>query len=252
MVADAGRDIHRNMGLEHQTVEFGLELLAGTSGVLFRKGSVQAQIAVTSNIQAGVHAAHHIVETIKSLENRRYTPKGEADRTIVRRLNRIAKIQETDKTELQITLRTPGAKRPTAAIFGEAAIATAISLQAPVFQMQDTAISGKLYELKADVADEEEQKGFWGELRRDNGETWRVQFPQEKRREVAALFSEQVQITGTAKYYRIATPKLIAKTITPDTERDYESAFDELYGSDRKAFPEGFAQALLEMRGDDE
>jgi hypothetical protein len=24
MVADAGRDIHRNMGLEHQTVEFGL------------------------------------------------------------------------------------------------------------------------------------------------------------------------------------------------------------------------------------
>ncbi|HEX4311782.1 MAG TPA: hypothetical protein VHZ25_17255 [Acidobacteriaceae bacterium] len=251
MVADAGRQVQRDMGMERPTAEFGLEILAGSGGVLFRKGSVQAQIAVTSNVQAGLLAAHRVVDTIKSLETRHYTPDGETDRTIVRRLNRIAKIQETDKTEMQFSLRRPGGKQPIAAIFGEAAVATAISLQAPVFQMQDTTVTGKLYELKTDTSDEEE-KGFWGELRRDNGETWRVQFAQERKRDVAALFSEQVQITGTAKYYRIATPKLIVKTITPDTERDYESAFDELYGTDKKAFPEGFAEALREMRGDDE
>lgn len=252
MVADAGREVQRDMGLETPNADFGLELLAGTSGVLFRRGSVQAQIALTSNVQAGLLAAHRVVDTIKSLEKKRYTPEGEADKTIVRRLNRIAKIQETDKTEMQFSLRKPGAKQPTTAVFGEAAVATAISLQAPVFQMQDATITGKLYELKTDTSDEEGEKRFWGELRRDNGETWRVQFPQERRRDVAALFSEQVQISGTAKYYRIATPKLIVKAIAPDTERDYESAFDELCGSDKKAFPEGFAQALREMREDDE
>jgi hypothetical protein len=74
MVADAGRDIQRDMGIDHPTAEFGLELLAGADGVVFRKGSVQAQIAVTSNLKTGVLAATRIVETINSFEEKQVRP----------------------------------------------------------------------------------------------------------------------------------------------------------------------------------
>jgi hypothetical protein len=251
MVADAGREIQRDMGFERATAEFGLELLAGADGVVFRKGSIQAQVAITSNVQAGVLAATRIVETIDSLGKRKYTPANDTDRTIVRRLNRIARIQETDKTEMSFAVKKPGAKTRSAATFGEAAIASAFSLQAPVFQMEDTIIFGKLYELKDTDQGEEGEKGFWGELRRESGEVWRIQFAQSDAESVAKLFRRQVQVTGTAKYYRIAAPKLVVKSISLDNERDYLNAFDELLGCDKSIYPESFDQALKEMRGDD-
>jgi hypothetical protein len=39
-----------------------------------------------------------------------------------------------------------------------------------------------------------------------------------------------VVVTGKAVHYRIATPKIIADTIAADAERDYETAFDEVFG----------------------
>lgn len=237
MVADAGRDIQRSMGLDRPTGEFGLEILAGTNGVIFRKGSVQVQVAVTSNVETGVLAGTRIIETIDSLGKKKYAPADESDRNIVRRLNRIAKIQETDKTEMQFAIRKPGAKAKSIATFNEAAIATAFSMQAPVFQVESMTVSGKLCELKDTHADDEDEDGFWGELRRDNGENWRIKFRTEDADSAAKLFRKQVQVTGIAKYYRIAAPKLTAKSITLDTERDYEAAFDQLFGCDKKSIP---------------
>ncbi|MGD0510847.1 MAG: hypothetical protein ABSA33_03315 [Candidatus Micrarchaeaceae archaeon] len=251
MVTDAGRDIQRSMGMDRPTGEFGLELLAGTDGVLFRKGSVQVQVAVTSNVQTGILAATRIVETIDSLGQKKYVPVDESDRSIIRRLNRIAKIQETDKTEMQFSIKRPGEKTKNAAIFNETARATAFSLQAPVFQMEDITVSGKLCELKVAHPEDDEESGFWGELRRDNGEIWRIQFRMGDADTVTRLFSKQVQIMGSVKYYRISTPKLIAKNITPDTERDYEAAFDELFGCDKKIYPASLDEALKDMRGDE-
>jgi hypothetical protein len=251
MVADIGREIQRDLGIEKPTGDFGLELLAGRDGILFAPGSVQAHIAITSNIDTGVLAAQRVVSTINSLSNKETTIATDAERNVVRRLNRINKIRERDKTELHLVLQRPGKHKPTEATFGAAAAATAWSLQAPVFEMEGTTIFGKLYELKDTDPEDEGTRGFWGELRRETGETWRIQFAAESAEKVTGLFRKQVAVTGTAKYYRIAAPKLVASDIAPDQERDYEKVFDELYGCDRKVYGDDFQKALKEMRGED-
>jgi hypothetical protein len=251
MVADAGRELQQSMGLDRANGDFGLELLAGADGVVFRKGSVQAQIAVTTNVETGILAASKIVDTINSLGNKKYAQVDEADRQIIRRLNRIASIQETDKTEMMFSVRRPGVRARFAATFSEVAIATASSMQAPVFQMEDMTLSGKLCELKDTHGDDEEEKGFWGELRRDNGEIWRIQFRPDDIQDAAQLFRKQVRMTGTAKYYRITAPKLMVKSIALDTDRDYETAFDELVGCDEKIYPGTLSDVLRDLRGDD-
>ena len=43
-------------------------------------------------------------------------------------------------------------------------------------------------------------------------------------------------VTGTAVYYRVATPEVIAASISSDPERDYLSAFDELHGCYKDVF----------------
>lgn len=251
MVLDAGREIQRNSGVDSDTVEFGLELLAGKQGFLFKSGSVQAQIAITANTQTGLLAVERILETIELLGSKQYIPATEADRSIVRRLNRVAKIQQHDKTELQLAVARPGVVAPPRkAVFGEAAAATAWLIQAPVFQMEDMVLYGKLFELKDKDTDEDGDHGFWGELRRENGELWRIQFDHKDTKKAADLFRQQVSIRGTAKYYRIAAPKLIAEEIAVDKDRDYEAAFDELIGCDKAIYPGGLADALSDLRGD--
>ncbi len=251
MFSDVGREIQRDMGMEKPTGDFGLELLAGPEGIIFRSGSIQAHVAITSNIDTGILAARHIVGTIDSLAKKKLILATEADRSLVRRLNRINRIRERDKTELQLVLQRPGKHKAEQATFNAAAAATAWSLQAPEFEMEGVTIYGKLYELKDTTLEDESRAGFWGELCREGGQTWRVQFTAESGEKATQLFRKQVAITGTAKYYRIAAPKLVARDITQDQERDYEKAFDELYGSDRTIYGDDFQKALQEMRGDD-
>jgi len=251
MILDIGREIQRDLGIEKPTADFGLELLAGPEGILFFPGSVQAHIAITSNIDSGVLAAQRVMSTINSLAKKQATITTEAERNVVRRLNRINRVRERDKTELHLVLQRPGKHKPVEAIFNAAAAATAWSLQAPVFEMEGTTLYGKLYELKDTDPAEEGTKGFWGELRRETGETWRIQFPAESSEKVAGLFRKQVAVTGTAKYYRIAAPKLVATDIAPDQERDYVQAFDELYGVDKEIYGDNFEKAMKEMRGED-
>jgi len=69
----------KNTAVIERRTEFGLELLAGNQGLLFQGGSVQAQIAITANTQAGVLAAKLIVNTVYSLQRGEYSPEGEAD-----------------------------------------------------------------------------------------------------------------------------------------------------------------------------
>ena len=250
MIADAGREIQTDMGMDKPTADFGLELLAGPQGMLFRPGSVQAQMAITNNIQIGILAAKRVVDTIESLAKRKYIVTSEADRSIVRRLNRINRVRQIDKTEVHLLLARPGSKKPIEAVFNEAAAASAWSLQAPVFEVEGMTVYGKLYELKDTDPSDEEKRGFWGELRRDNCETWRIKFHREDIDRVAVLFRKQVMITGTAKYYRIQAPLLIATDIQQDKERDYETAFDELYGCDRDVYGTDFNKAMKVMRDD--
>jgi hypothetical protein len=251
MILDVGREIQRDLGIEKPTADFGLELLAGPKGILFSPGSVQAHIAITSNIDSGVLAAQRVVSTVNALAKKEAVVSSDAERNVVRRLNRINKVRERDKTELHLVLQRPGKHKPAEATFNATAAATAWSLQAPVFEVEGTTLYGKLYELKDSDPADESTKGFWGELRRETGETWRVQFPADKADEAAVLFRKQVAVTGTAKYYRIAMPKLVVSDIALDQERDYEKAFDELFGIDRQIYGDDFDKALKDMRGED-
>jgi hypothetical protein len=251
MILDIGRDIQRDMGIENPTADFGLELLAGPEGILFSPGSVRANVAITSNVDNGVLAAQRVVSTINALANKQAVITTESERNVVRRLNRINRMQERDKTELHLVLQRMGEHKPTEATFNAAAAATVWSLQAPVFEVEGLTIYGKLFELRDTDPEDEGTKGFWGELRRENGETWRIHFRPNIAEKVAGLFRKQVAVTGTGKYYRIAAPKLEAADISVDEERDYEKAFDELFGSDRHIYGDDFDKALKDMRGED-
>ena len=251
MIADMGRDIEHDLGIENPIGEFGLQLLASPQGVIFKRGSIEAQVAITSNVDTGILAAKRVVDVINSLSNKKAALASDAERSVVRRLNRINKISERDKTELHLVLTKPGEKKPLEATFNAAAAATAWSLQAPVFEMEGTTIYGKLFELRDTDFDGDNEKGFWGELCRENGEKWRIHFKTDSTQKATALFRKQVAVTGTAKYYRIKAPKLIAADITADEERDYEKAFEELFGRDRDIYGDDFQKALKEMRGEE-
>ena len=250
MISEAGREIEKDMGIDRPTGDFGLELVAGNSGIVFRKGSVQAHIAITEHVKIGGAAAERIIHTVEMLSSKKpLAAATQTDRNIIRRLNRIAKIQKADRTELQIVVRRPRHK-PAEAIFGEAAIAAAWTLQAPVMEVEDLTVYGKLYELRDTDPEDEGKKGFWGELRRENGEIWRIQFKASDVDKAVPLFRKQVSVTGTAKYYRIAAPKLIAQEMGVEKERDYESAFDELFGSDKDIYGDDLDSVTREMKGE--
>src|SRR5260370_25128317 len=109
MIADVGREIQRDLGIEKPTGDFGLELLAGPHGILFRPGSIEAQLAITSNIDTGVVAAKRVVSTVDALAKKQPNSVAtDADRSVVRRLKRINKSGGPDKTELHLILHQTG------------------------------------------------------------------------------------------------------------------------------------------------
>jgi len=255
MMVDVGKDIQRQHGFSKPTGDFGLEIVANAKGLAFGKGSVEAPIAITSDVQNGILAAREILQTVHRLNSGTHATNAIPDGfnpKIVRRLNRLAKIQETDKTQLHVMITDPARKKQKTidATFGATAIAVARGLEAPEFEAEAITLYGKLYELRDRVEDDDGGKGFWGELRRENGELWRVQFRPEQESKATPLFRKQVVITGKAIYFRVRTPKIIAVDIDLDRERDYEAAFDELFGCDRKIYRADLPTLLKELRGE--
>jgi hypothetical protein len=248
MIQEVGRQIQREKGIERATGDFGLELVGG-----IKKGSVQVDIALTQDTQNARETAEQIICTVNWLAKMggradEVKQPDEISRHVVRHLNRIAEIQRTDKTEMRLELKNGKKKRE--ATFGEAAIASTEVLRSPQFQMGGTTLYGKLYELRDSSPEEEEGKYFWGELVRDNDEHWRIQFESNRANEAVPLFRKQVAVTGTAFYYPVQTPKLVAESFGPDTDRDYEAAFDELYGSKQALYKAPLDDLLKEIRGE--
>lgn len=248
MIHEVGRQLQREKGIERATGDFGLELVGG-----IKKGSVQVDIALTRDLQNARETVEQIICTVDWLGKMggradEVKQPDEIGRRVVRHLNRIAEIQRTDKTEMRLELRNGRKKRE--ATFGEAAVASTEVLRSPQFQMGGITLYGKLFELRDSSPDDEEGKHFWGELIRDNDERWRVQFDSQKIDSVVSLFRKQVVITGTAFYYPVQTPKLIAESFGPDTDRDYEAAFDELYGCKQKLYKAPLDDLLKEIRGE--
>jgi hypothetical protein len=126
------------------------------------------------------------------------------------------------------------------------------SLQAPTFTVEDVTVYGKLIELiDRDPSDDQSAKGFWGLLRRENGDEWRLQCDPKDLARISAMFGRQVRVNGTAMYYRVASTKMIVKELELDQDRDFDSAFDELFGSDRALYKADFDTLLRQIRGDE-
>ena len=78
---------------------------------------------------------------------------------------------------------------------------------------------------------DESTRSVLGELVGDDGIDWRVESKPKDEDKARKLFRKQVCVTGNATYYKAMAPKLDVIDIEPDEERDYDAAFDELYGA---------------------
>jgi hypothetical protein len=67
MNVSVGKDVQRRRGIPEPSGDFGLELLAGRDGVVFKKGSVQAQVALTRDVNNGVFAADSVLSIVQKL-----------------------------------------------------------------------------------------------------------------------------------------------------------------------------------------
>jgi hypothetical protein len=253
MVAEAGRRIQRARGMINPTGDFGLELVAGNAGSLFKPGSVQTPLALTSNVADGILAVQEVVNLLNTLEADEGVPEPnrQYDRLLLRRIARVAKIQKRDRMELEVSMQRPGTQTPVKAIFGAYGMASLTALQAPTLEVSGVSMYGKLVELVDRDASDEDGKGFWGELRRDNGEPWRAQFKPSDIDLVAGMFRKQVIVTGKAVYYNVTRPKIVVEHIALDSDRDYEAAFDEIFGAYKGVFNADLA-TLIERNREDE
>jgi hypothetical protein len=255
LITEIGKDVQRHRGAARPTGDFGLELVAGDHGIAFKGGSVQANIAVTDRPGTGYKVIQSVIETVALLEKEDFPEASvdqQIDRRIIRRLSRIADIQKRDRTQMSLGVARPNQVKPVTATFGSNAIAAVRSLAAPTFRVEATILYGKLRELvDRTAAEEEEQKGFWGELIADDGETWRIHFRAGEEEKATPLFRKQVKLIGTAVYYRVAHPKLICHSIDRDIERDYEAAFDELFGCNKEIYKADLQTLLKQLHGDE-
>jgi hypothetical protein len=250
MMAIVGKRIERERGSIFLSGDFGLEIIAGDTGSAVKPGSVWSPLAITNNAAIGILAAQEIIGTLNQLEHDDGIPdpNREMDRELIRRISRLARIQRSDRTELLVSIQRPGDPDPLTATFGSAGLSSIRALQSPTFEVDGLSLYGKLVELLDRDPSEEDGKGFWGELRKDDGEPWRIQFKASDADKAARLFRKQVVISGRAIYYRVATHKLVAESIDADAERDYESAFDELSGCYKNVFS---PELLKAVRGEE-
>jgi len=249
MIETTGRRIQRERGIENPTGDFGVELVAG-----FRRGSVKAMLRFTRDVHNAIDAAEEVVSTVRTLraEARRRKPPRETpdlDPRVVNKLNNLAKLQEIDHTVLTLTLQAR--ERRMKAVFDDEAIRYAATFRAPTFTMEGLTVFGKLMELKDHSPEEvEDGKNFFGQLLGDDGQRWRIRFKSADTERAAELFRKQVFVTGSAAYYRATSPLIRAEIFGPDETRDYEAAFDELYGSEKEAYKSDLESLIEDLRGD--
>jgi hypothetical protein len=253
MIAEAGRRIQRERGATVPSGDFGLEVIAAGDASIFRKGSVEMPIAITANIQIGLLATEEVIRTFGVLESEHGVPEPDRtlDQALLRRISRVARVQRRDRMELQVQINRPGVSQPLSATFGTAGMETLRALQVPTLQVEGISLYGKLVQLVDYDPFDEEQKGFWGELILSDMERWRVQFKPSDVETATSLFRKQVHITGRAVHYRVAAPKIVVQSIVADTDRDYEAAFDELFGSYKKIFNADLKTLIEQAREED-
>jgi hypothetical protein len=245
LLKEVGRQVQRERGVENATGDFGIELLTGRGGIAFQKGSVKATAAITRDIEYADIAVSRVIDTANALERKQPGSIDPSGASVIRHFARMSGWQQKDKTELRLEWKKSGARMKVAQ-FGEVGIQTIESLSAADLKIENITIFGKLRELK-DLSKQPDEEGsaFWGELLADNGEIWRVKFANADLKRVLPMFRKQVAVTGDAAYFKARNPRLSARLIELDPDRDYVAAFDKYEGSDANIFGDSSVEELL-------
>lgn len=250
-IRDVGKIIQREQGREVVDGDFGIELLATEQGFTFRKGSVRSVAAVTRDVANGKEAIRQVMRTVDHLQRKRPSSIGIEGQVVIPKLAQIAEIQKKDQTHLRMALAVPRAKKPQLALFSEPGIRTLEAISIEQTREFGLSLYGRLRELHDRSIGDKPSKYFWGELLRDNGEVWRARFDSTQETEVLALFRKHVVLEGDVTYFQGLSPRIDVQKAAADESRDYEAAFDELYGCDADIYgKEDFGALIAEMRGE--
>ena len=248
MVREVGRKIQRDNGVENADGDFGIELLAGATGIAFAKGSVKAQAAITRDVINGIRAVSSVIGTTDQVEKKKVVSVDEYNEPVYRRLSRISPIQEKDGTELRLQLAE---KREVikAAKFSARGVEVLRELSATEFMVESVTLYGKLRKL-TDISRIEDREDIWGELEEDNGSRWRVKFHPLDYDKARRFLSKQVMASGNASYFKTKLPRIDVKDIKPEEKRNYVAAFDHFSEQYSKIFGGRSPQKILEeIRG---
>jgi hypothetical protein len=248
MVREVGRKIQRDNGVENPDGDFGIELLAGTTGIAFRKGSLKAQAAITRDVRNGVRAVKSVIGTTAQVERKSVSSTDEYGEAVYRGLSRISPLQEQDGTELGLHLVEKGRITETAR-FSERGVQVLKELGSTEFAVESVTLYGKLRKL-TDLSRVEGQDDIWGELIEDNGERWRIKFHPADYDKARRNFTKQVIIVGNASYFRTMLPRVDVKEIREEEKRDYVAAFDRFSKEYGEIFGNRGTQKILnDIRG---
>ena len=228
MIRECGRQIQRDAGIENPDGDFGIELLAGRSGLIFQKGSLKTAAALTQDIPHGILAINTLIDTTDLLEKRQkniVTP--DYAEPILRRLPRISEIQRENRTELHLAL-SQNHHVVNRSKLGERGRETLKRFEAPEVGIEAITLYGRLRELRdrSKTTDEENRGHFWGELQEDGGRIWRIRFKDRDESKALKLFRKQVEVTGNATYFRTQAPRVDADDIDEDVMPDYLAAYE--------------------------
>src|ERR1700730_1220212 len=223
MIREVGRKVQQENGRQETDGDFGIELVAGATGLSFHKCSVKATAAMTKDVRNGFETLTRIVKTTDIIEKKKNVSVDEFGGPVVRRLATISTYQEKNHTQLQLQIRQ--GKVTEQVLFSEKGVTAIKQLGAAEFAVESVTLYGKLRKL-TDQSRVEDQDDIWGELLEDNGEKWRIKFHPTDFDKARKLFTKQVVVFGDASYFKTKFPRIDVKEMTEEKKRDYVAAFD--------------------------
>jgi hypothetical protein len=244
MIREVGRQVQRRNGVENADGDFGIELLASPTGLVFRKGSLKANAAATRDLANAKETLTLIYSNVRSYSKPVVMQMEPTDALIARRMYKIGELQREAKTELAVVVKT-SEKRAKTAILTEKAIVNLETVNAPQMRVGGMTLYGRLRQLNDRSKEDDGGKYFWGELHTDAHEKWRLRFVSSDVVRITPMFRGQVVVTGNATYFGAQSPRLDVSTIFPDPQRNYLNAFAELSAAGTALFGDADSSDLL-------
>jgi hypothetical protein len=244
MIREVGKRVQRRNGVENADGDFGIELLASSTGLVFRKGSLKANAAATRDLPNAQETLTLIYSNVRSYAK---PPSGQmepTDAVIARRMYKIGELQREAKTELAVVVKISEQRTKTATLT-EKALVNLETMSAPQMRVGGVTLYGKLRQLNDRSKEDDGGKFFWGELQTETHEKWRLRFPSSDVGRITSLFRSQVVVNGNATYFGTQSPRLDVSTIFPDPQRNYLDAFAELSAAGNALFGDADSSDLL-------